>query len=166
LQVPDVSSGSTRKARGNETVTETFDDDEDLFAAMARERGLASPGEYAGELMTALPFATKRTSGVDATVKITEGDQSSRLVKLRFIEDGPASLDGIIAGNVTLLKSWWGEVEAKGSPRRAEGFLGVFKTLWRCGQGRRLIFTIDIHLSGRFSENVLTEVRAVAHHPF
>ena len=128
---------------------------------MARERGLAPPGEYVGKLISALPFKTKRTEGVDAVIEVTEGEHSGRLIKLRFIADGPSSLDRIIARNAEILEAWWREVGAEGRPSRKDGFIGVFKTLWRCGQTEPLMFGIDVHTSGEFSENVLTEVRRV-----
>jgi hypothetical protein len=133
--------------------------DDDLFAAIKRERGLAPPGEYVGKLISALPFKTKRTEGVEAVIEVTEGEHSGRLIKLRFIADGPSSLDRIIAHNAEILEAWWREVDAGDRPSRKDGFLGVFKTLWRCGQTETLTFRIDVHASGEFSENVLTEVR-------
>jgi hypothetical protein len=142
------------------TNSSTSDDkDDDLFAAIARERGLLPPGEYIGELMVALPFATKRTEGQEATIKITEGRYANRLVTIRFMETGPPSCDGIIAGHAAILEGWWTELGVKGRPSRREGFGGVLKRLWQEGQGgKELTFVIDIS-SGRFAENILREVR-------
>jgi hypothetical protein len=140
-------------------VTHNDKDDDDLFEAIAKERGLAPPGDYVGELLVAVPFSTARTQGHEATIKITEGTHANRLLKIRFITDGPASVDGIIANNAAVLDAWWTEIGVEGRPSRRDGFDGVFKALWQCGQDKRLIFGIDIRSSGRFSENILTEVR-------
>ena len=96
---------------------------------------------------------------MEAVIEVTEGEHSGRLIKLRFIADGSSSLDRIIARNAEILEAWWREVDAGDRPSRKDGFLGVFKTLWRCGQTETLTFRIDVHASGEFSENVLTEVR-------
>ena len=135
--------------------------DDDLFAAVKRERGLAPPGEYVGKLTTVSPFQSKRTEGVDAGIEVTEGEHSGRLIKLRFITNGPSSVDRIIARNAEVLEPWWREVDAGDRPSRKDGFLGVIKTLWRCGQTQPLVFKINVRTSGEFSENVLTEVRRV-----
>ena len=137
----------------------TSDDDDDLFQAVARERGLIPPDEYTGELMVAVPFATKHTAGQEAVIKISEGRYANRLLRLRFVTDGPASLDSLIANNAELLESWWREVGAEGRPSRRDGFPAVFKALWQAGQDKQLTFIIDIRTSGRFTENILTGVR-------
>ena len=133
--------------------------DDDLFTAIALERGLIPPDEYAGELMVAVPFSTNHTTGQEAVIKITEGRYASRLLKLRFMETGPPSCDWIIAQNAAVLEMWWTEIGAEGRPSRREGFAGVLRRLWQHGQDKQLTFVIDIRTSGRFTENVLTGVR-------
>jgi hypothetical protein len=141
------------------TNSSTGDDkDDDLFEAVARERGLIPPDEYAGELMVAAPFSTKHTAGQEAVIKITEGRYANRLLKLRFMETGPPSCDWIIAANAAVLQGWWEELGIQSRPRRSEGFGGVLRTLWQHGQDKQITFVIDVRSSGRFSENILTAV--------
>ena len=134
------------------------DPNDDLFESLRREHGLLPPGEYPGELVVAVPFTTPKTSGQQATIKITEGPFVDKLLKLRFVLEGPSSVDYIIAGNAEVLALWWNEVGAQGKPSRRAGFDDLFKKLWQHGRGRRLIFTIDVRTSDRFSENILTRV--------
>jgi hypothetical protein len=133
-------------------------DDDDLFDAIERKHGLLPPNDYCGEFVVAVPYSTKRTNGQEAVIRIAEGRYTDRLLRLRFLTDGPASLDGLIANNAAILLAWWEALCIEGRPPRSEGFDGMFKTLWQAGQGKRLIFTIDTRISGKFSENVLTRV--------
>jgi hypothetical protein len=142
------------------TNSATSDDkDDDLFEAIARERGLIPPDEYSGELMVAVPFATKHTAGQEAVIKISEGRYVNRLLKLRFMETGPPSCDAIIAANAAVLQGWWETLCIEGRPRRRDGFGGVLKRLWESGQGKQITFVIDVRTGGKFAENVLIEAR-------
>jgi hypothetical protein len=71
-------------------------DDDDLFGSIKKARGALPPGEYVAEFVTALPLETARTRGADAIVRIVEGDYRGREIRLRFVEDGPSTLDGVI----------------------------------------------------------------------
>jgi hypothetical protein len=133
--------------------------DDDLFEAVLRERALAPPGEYPGQMVSASPFVTKRTQGHEVLIRVVEGRHEGRLLKLRLITDGPTSLDGMIGHNVALLESWWQEIGVKGRPSRRDSFDVVFRTLRANGRDKRLVFTIDIRGSGRFTENTLVGVR-------
>jgi hypothetical protein len=135
-------------------------DNDDLFEKIARERGIIPPGDYLAELMVATPFETARTKGADALIKIINGKYADRLVKIRLMEEGPPSCNGIISTNALMLDAWWKEIDTPGRPLASEGFLGVLAKLWQWGQGDRLYFTFDVRSSPKFgAENILTEVR-------
>jgi hypothetical protein len=133
--------------------------DDDLFESVIRSRALIPAGEYVGALTTFAPFTSPRTSGFEATITVTEGRHRDRLIKLRFILDGPPSCDAMIGSTVEMLEQWWTEIGVETRPLRSGGFGPVFKQLWRGGQGKRLLFTIGVRGEGRFIENVLAGVR-------
>jgi hypothetical protein len=134
-------------------------DDDDLFEATLRQRSLAPPGRFIAMLASATPFATARTSGVEVLLKVVEGAHTGRIVKLRIITDGPASVDGLVANNVEVLRQWWKEIGVKDHPSQRDGWPGVFRALWLCGEGKRLAFTIGLRgEAGRFVENTLVAV--------
>lgn len=138
------------------------DGDEDLFAAIRRERAPAPPGEYAGELMVAVPFTTAKTRGVAAFIKIYDLVQPNRLVKIRFLEQGPRTVDHIIVQHGDLLLAWRATLGVTEPARKGDGFEGVLRTLWAKGKGEALLFNIGVKKSNSEyfgDENILLGVR-------
>jgi hypothetical protein len=132
---------------------------DDLFEATLRRRSLAPPGRYIAVLTSAAPFRTPRTSGVEVLLKVTEGTHTGRIIRLRIITDGPATVDGLVAANVEILRQWWKKIGVKDHPSQRDGWPGVFRALWLCGEGKRLAFTIGLRgEGGRFVENTLVAV--------
>jgi hypothetical protein len=125
-------------------MTDTPDDD--LFAAIEKALRPLPAGEHVGELMFVEPFSTPRTEGAEATIKITEGVYRGRVFKLRLVEKGPASIDGIIVREADALRSWWEAVEVEGRPSRADGFVGALKKIIKAGKGKRSIFKIGAQM--------------------
>jgi hypothetical protein len=135
------------------------DNDDDLFEATLRRRSLAPPGRYIAVLASGAPFKTPRTSGVEVLLKVVEGTHTGRIIRLRIITDGPATVDGLVANNVEVLRQWWKEIGVKDHPSQRDGWPGVFRALWLCGEGKRLAFTIGLRgEGGRFVENTLVDV--------
>src|SRR4051812_44459870 len=92
-----ISSSTIRANRTRlEMITE---DDDDFLNAARRERGALPAGEYVAEIVpgSVVPFATPQTVGCTVGVKICAGDYCDRVIRLRFLEDGAPSLDGLIA---------------------------------------------------------------------
>ena len=111
------------------------DGDEDLFAAIRRERAPAPPGEYAGELMVAVPFTTAKTRGVAAFIKIYDLVQPNRLVEDTVPRARAASVDRIIANNGDVLIAWRATIGDGARARSATALTACFKALGK-GQGR------------------------------
>jgi hypothetical protein len=142
--------------------TNSDDDNEDLFAAIRRERAAAPPGEYSGELMVGVPFTTAKTRGVDAFIKIYDLVLPTRLVKIRFIEHGPATLDHLIIKHLDILQAWREALGVTEPARKRDGIEGVLRTLWAKGQGEALMFNIGVKKSNSEhfgDENILIGVR-------
>jgi hypothetical protein len=138
------------------------DDTEDLFAAIRRERAPAPPDEYSGELMVAAPFTTAKTRGVDAFIKIYPPVLPTRLVKVRFIEEGPPSVDHIIIRHLDLLLAWREVLGVTDPVSKRDGFEGALRILWARGQGEALLFNIGVKKSNSENfgdENILLGVR-------
>lgn len=125
-------------------MTDTPDDD--LFAAIEKAHRPLPPGEHVGDLVFVEPFSTPRTEGAEATIKITEGADRGRVFKLRLVEKGPASIDGIIIREADALRSWWEAVEVEGRPRRADGFVGALMKIIKASKGKRTIFKIGAQM--------------------
>jgi hypothetical protein len=111
--------------------------DDDFLTAARRERGILPSGEYVAEIVpgSIVPFATSQTIGCTVRVKICAGEYCGREIRLRFLEDGAPSLDGMIARDIEALASWHKAVCAGASPRQ-EGFTGVLKAIWFASKGR------------------------------
>ena len=75
----------------------SIEDDEDFLNAARRERGALPAGEYVAEIVpgSVVPFTTPQTRGCTVDVKVCAGDHCGRAIRLRFLEDGPPSLDGL-----------------------------------------------------------------------
>ena len=121
-----------------------------LLEAIIRERSLIPRGEYTGQLVASAPFFDRQGGGIEATIRITEGEHSGSIIRLRFV---------LNASSVEVLEGWWEEVGAEGRPSWSDGFPALFNSLWRCGAGKRLLFKIDTRSVGRLSENILIAVR-------
>jgi hypothetical protein len=126
----------------NEVEMSTEDDDDFLNAAR-RERGALPSGEYVAEIVpgSVVPFATAQTVGCTVGVKICAGDHSGRVIRLRFLEDGPPSIDGLRIRDMEALASWRKAVGAGPSPRQ-DGLVGVLKAIWRASKGKRVLLRL------------------------
>lgn len=113
----------------------------DIFAHIARTRGPLPPGEYAAEFLVAFPFETPKTRGATAHLKITEGDWRGRQIELRFLQEGPSSLDGIIVRDADALIAWRQAIDAESA---AADFVGVLKEIWKAGRDKRVLFRIGV----------------------
>jgi hypothetical protein len=134
--------------------------DDDLFSSIEKARGALPPGEYVAELVTALPLHTPKTRGAIAIVKIMEGEYRGREIQLRFVEEGPSTIDGIIARDAAALRAWSEAVGAEGRPSRKDGFEGALKLIWDAGRNKRVVLKIDVRMSrAGVSEMFLVGVR-------
>ena len=113
------------------------EDDDDFLNAARRERGALPSGEYVAEIVpgSVVPFTTPQTRGCTVRVKICAGDHCGRVIRLRFLEDGAPSLDGMIARDSEALASWQKAVGAGPSPRQ-DGIGGVLKAIWVVSKSR------------------------------
>jgi hypothetical protein len=118
-------------------------EDDDFLTSTRKVRGVMPPAEYVAEIVpgSATPIETAKTHGVSVIVKITEGDYRGREVRLRFLDDGPASLDSLIAGDLEALFSWREAVKTEPSPRE-DGMVGVLKAIWRASKGKRVLLRL------------------------
>jgi hypothetical protein len=124
-------------------------DVDDLFTTTILARKLVPAGEYAGQLVATAPFFDRQGGGIEATIRVTEGEHSGRLIRLRFV---------LNATTAEVLEGWWEEVGAEGRPSWSDGFPALFSILWRNGLDKRLLFKIDTRSAGRFIENTLLGV--------
>jgi hypothetical protein len=113
------------------------EDDEDFLNAARRERGALPSGEYVAEIVpgSVVPFTTPQTRGCTVRVKICAGDHCGRVIRLRFLEDGAPSLDGMIARDIEALASWQKAVGAEPSSRQ-DGIGGALKAIWTASKGK------------------------------
>jgi hypothetical protein len=125
-------------------------DVDDLFPTTILARKLLPAGEYVAQLAASAPFFDRQGGGIEATIRVTEGEHSGRLIRLRFV---------LNASTAEVLEKWWTEVGAEGRPSWSDGFPALFSVLWRHGLDKRLLFKIDTRSAGRFSENILIAVR-------
>jgi hypothetical protein len=114
----------------------------DIFAHIARTRGPLPPGEYAAEFVIHHPFETAKTKGATARIKIVDGDYQGREILLRFMQEGPATVDGIIARDAEALHSWWNAAGVAGPP--AADFEAVLKRIWKASRNKRAILRIGV----------------------
>jgi hypothetical protein len=115
----------------------------DIFAHIARTRGPLPPGEYAAEFVIHHPFGTPetKTRGAIAFIKITEREWRGRQIELRFVQEAPSWLDGVIVRDADALMTWRQAVGAEGS---APDFDGALKQIWKAGRDKRLLFRIGV----------------------
>src|SRR5215203_2824124 len=113
------------------------EDDDDFLKSARRERGALLSGEYAAEIVPGgvVPFTTPQTVGCIVCVKICAGDHCGRVLRLRFLEGGPESIDGMLARDIEALASWQKAVGAGPSPRQ-DGIGGVLKAIWVVSKSR------------------------------
>ena len=88
-----------------------------------------------------VPFKTPQTVGCIVGVKICEGDRCDRVIRLRFLEDGPPSIDSFVARDIEALASWQRAVGAGPSPRQ-EGLGGVLKAIWKASKGKHVLLRL------------------------
>jgi hypothetical protein len=121
----------------------SIEDDEDFLNAARRERGALPAGEYVAEIVpgSVVPFTTPQTRGCTVRVQICKGDHCGRVLRLRFLEGGPESIDGMLARDIEALASWQKAVGAEPSPRH-EGFGGVLKAIWKASKGRDVLLRL------------------------
>ena len=74
-------------------------------------------------------------------MKICKGDYCGRVIRLRFLEDGAPSLDGMIARDIEALASWQKAVGAGPSPRQ-DGLGGVLKAIWKASKGKVVLLRL------------------------
>jgi hypothetical protein len=134
-------------------------DSDDLFRSIEKARGALPAGEYVAELVAAPPFETAQTRGATAIVKVVEGEYRGREIRLRFVEDGPSTVDGIIARDVSALRAWWDVVGALGRPSRKDGFAGALKTIWEASRDKRIVLKIGVQTRAGVSEMFVIGVR-------
>jgi hypothetical protein len=120
----------------------SIEDDDDFLNAARRERGALPSGEYLAEIVpgSVVPFATQQTVGCTVGVKICAGDHCGRVIRLRLLEDGVSSLDGMIARDIEALDSWRKAVGAGPSPRQ-DGLGGVL-TIWFASKGKAVLLRL------------------------
>jgi hypothetical protein len=121
----------------------SIEDDDDFLNAARRERGALPAGEYVAEIVpgSVKAFETSQTVGCTVGVKICKGDYCDREIRLRFLEDGPASLDGMIARDIEALASWQKAVGAAPSLRQ-DGIGGVLKAIWKASKGKNVLLRL------------------------
>jgi hypothetical protein len=163
--VPDRTVPSSKGAAEGPSPTPETDSD-DLFRSIEKARGALPPGEYVAELATALPFDTPKTSGATALVKIVEGEYRGREIRLRFVENGPPTIDGIIARDASALHAWWEAVEAEGRPSRKDGFAGALKAIWTASRDKRVVIKLGQTTRAGVIEMHLIGVRVDDPYPF
>jgi hypothetical protein len=119
------------------------EDDDDFLTAARRERGALPSGEYMAEIVpgSVVPFATLQAVGCTVGVKICAGDHCGRVIRLRLLEDGTPSLDGMIARDIEALASWQKAVGAEPSPRQ-DGLGGVLKAIWLASRGKDVLLRL------------------------
>ena len=118
--------------------------DDDFLNAARRERGALPSGEYVAEISAReilVPFATPQTIGCTVGVKICAGDHRGRVLRLRFLEDGAPSLDGMIARDIEALASWQKAVGARPSPRQ-DGLGGALKAIWLASKEKEVFLRL------------------------
>ena len=134
-----------------------------IFLARSRENAARGPlpaGEYVAEFVTAVPYDTVKTKGAIAILIIAEGEYRVLEIRLRFVEDGPSTIDGIIARDAAALRAWSEAVGAEGRPSRKDGFDGALKLIWDAGRNKRVVLKIDVRMSrAGVSEMLLIGVR-------
>ena len=96
------------------------------------------------ELVAALLFDTLKTRGATALVKVVEGEYRGREIRLRFVENGPPTIDGIIARDASALHAWWQAVGAEGRPSSKGGFAGALKVIWKASRDKRVVLKIGV----------------------
>ena len=133
--------------------------DDDLFGSIEKARGALPPGEYVAEFVTALPLETALTRGAIAIVRIADGEYRGREIQLRFVEDGPSTLDGVITRDAAALGAWWEAVGAEGRPSRKDGFAGALKTIWKASRDKRIALKIGVQTRAGVNQMFLIGVR-------
>src|SRR4051794_13514851 len=119
------------------------DDNDDFLNAARRQRGALPSVEHLAEIVpgSVLPFTIPQTRGCAGSVNICAGDHCGRVIRLRFLEDGAPSLDGIIARDIEALASWQKTVGAEPSPPQ-DGIAGVLKAIWKASQGKDVLLRL------------------------
>ena len=106
-----------------------------------------------------MPFTTPQTRGCTVDVKICAGDHCGRVIQLRFLEDGPPFLDGIIARDIEALASWQKTVGAEPSPPQ-DGIAGVLKAIWKASKGKNVFLRLTTNAGkGGVIETILVAAR-------
>ena len=119
------------------------EDDDDFLNAARRERGALPVGRVCGRDRARQCRAVHDASdrGCTVGVKICAGDHCGRVIRLRFLEDGAPSLDGMIARDIEALASWQKAVGAEPSPRQ-DGIGGVLKAIWKASKGKDVLLRL------------------------
>ena len=139
----------------------SIEDDDDFLNAARRERGALPAGEYAAEIVpgSVVPFATTQTIGCTVGVKIGKGDYCGRVIRLRFLEGGPESIDGMLARDIEALASWQKAVRA-GPSSRQDGIGGVLKAIWKASKGKNVFLRLTTNAGkGGVIETILVAAR-------